>query len=152
MKVWRFHRETYGPLDTTGSFSYGGRWNPKGAPVLYTSPTFAGGMLELLAHSTVPRRPPRDHVGCLIEIPDTAGVTVLQPPFSAGWDHPDDYSVSVGMARPWLVARKDLCLEVPSVPASPIERNIVINAQHPMFHQLVPTQKVGPVYDSRIWG
>ncbi len=152
MKVWRFHREIYGPLDTTGSLAYGGRWNPKGTPVLYTSHTFAGGLLELLAHSTVPRRPPRNHVACLIDIPDTAGVTALQPPFPAGWDHPDDYSVSLELVRAWLEAGTELCLEVPSVPGSPVERNIVIDARHPMFQQLAPIEKIGPVYDPRIWG
>ena len=152
MKVWRFHREIYGPLDTTGSFTYGGRWNPKGTPVLYTSLTFAGGLLELLAHSTAPRRPPRDHVAWLIEIPDSAGITVLRPPYPTDWDHPDDYRVSLNLARPWLVAGTDLCLEVPSVPGSPIERNVIINASHPMFKQIVLTEKVGPIYDARVWG
>ena len=152
MRAWRFHRAIYDPLDTTGSFAYGGRWNPRGVPVLYLSLTFAGGMLELLAHSSVPRRPPRDHVACLIEIPDGAGVTVLEPPYPAGWDHPDDYQVSLKLAQRWLTASKDLCLDVPSVPGSPIERNLVINARHPRFGEVIPIEKVGPVYNHRIWG
>ena len=152
MRVWRFHRDFYGPLDTTGSLTYGGRWNPKGAPVLYTSVSFAGGLLELLARSTHPRRPPMNHVAWLIEIPVAGGVSVLDLPYPEGWDHPTDYTVGVGLARRWLTAGRDLCLEVPSVPGSPIERNIVINAQHPMFQQLAPIRKVQPIHDPRIWG
>jgi len=152
VRVWRFHRDIYGPLDTTGSLTYGGRWNPRGSPVLYTSVSFASGILELLAHSSHPRRLPRNHMACLIEIPDAGGVSVLHPPYPDGWDHPSDYTVSVRLARPWLTAGSDLCLEVPSLPGSPIERNIVINARHPLYPQLASVRKVQPNYDPRIWG
>lgn len=152
MRVWRFHRDIYGPLDTTESLSYGGRWNPRGTTVLYMSASFAGGMLELLAHSTHPRRPPKNHVASLIEIPDIGGMAVLEPPYPDEWDHPTDYSVGVGLARSWLTAGNDLCLEVPSVAGSPIERNIVINARHRFFQQLTPIRKIRPIYDPRIWG
>ena len=152
MRAWRFHRKIYHPLDTTGSYAYGGRWNPKGVPVLYTSITFAEGMLELLAHSSVPRHPPRDHLVWLIEIPDDAGVAVLEPPYPDGWDHSDDYSVGITLARPWLEAGKDLSLRVPSVPGAPVEHNVVINARHPGFSRLRLIETVGPVYDPRVWG
>jgi RES domain-containing protein len=152
LRGWRFHRAHYHPLDTTGSYSYGGRWNPKGVPVLYASLSFAGGLLELIAHSTAPRHPPRDHVASLIDIPDDGGVTVLRPPYPAGWDHPDDYRTAHSLAESWLRSGDDLCLEVPSVPGAPIERNLVINARHPHFGRLQVVETVGPVYDERIWG
>lgn len=152
MRAWRFHRSIYDPLDTTGSQTFGGRWNPKGVPVLYASLTYAGGMLELIAHASVPRHPPRDHVACLLDIPDDAGVLALEPPYRRGWDHPDDYQAARRLVEPWIGAGKDLCLEVPSVPGAPIERNLVINARHPRFDEVTPVEKIGPIYDSRVWG
>lgn len=152
MRAWRFHRGVYDPLDTTGSQTYGARWNPRGVPVLYTSLTYAGGLLELMAHASVPRRPPRDHVASLIEIPGDAGIVVLEPPYPPGWDHPDDYRVARRLAAPWLGSGAELCLQVPSVPGSPVERNLVISARHPRFGQLAVIETVGPVYDPRIWG
>lgn len=152
MRGWRFHRGAYEPLDTTGAQIYGARWNPRGVPVLYASTTFAGGLLELMAHSTVPRRPPREHVASLLEIPDERGISVLEPPYPRGWDHPDDYRAARRLAQPWLESGTDLCLVVPSVPGSPVERNLVINAKHPSFGEVVVVETVGPVYDERIWG
>lgn len=152
MKAWRFHRSIYHPLDTTGALTFGGRWNPKGVPVLYASMTYAGGLLELMAHSSVPRHPPRGHLACLLEIPESAGLLVLDPPYPRGWDHPDDYRVARKLADAWLTAGQDLCLEVPSVPGAPVERNLVINARHPGFVDVEAVEKLGPVYDGRIWG
>jgi RES domain-containing protein len=152
LRIWRFHRSVYDPLDTTGAYLVGGRWNPRGVSVLYGSETFAGGLLELLAHSTDPRRPPRDHVASLIEIPDDAGIAMLEPPYPRRWNHPDDYTVSVRLARPWLETGEDLALRVPSVPGAPVEHNIVVNARHPGFGRLRVIETVGPIYDQRVWG
>jgi RES domain-containing protein len=152
LRAWRFHRAIYDPLDTTGSHTYGGRWNPKGVPVVYASLSFAGGLLELIAHISVPRRPPRGHVASLIEVPEDAGVASLQPSLPVGWDHPDDFGVARGLTRPWLEDGTDLCLLVPSVPGAPVERNLVINARHPRFTDIVIVEKVGSVYDPRVWG
>jgi RES domain-containing protein len=121
-------------------------------PVLYASLTYAGGLLELLAHASTPRRPPRDHMASLIDVPDDGGVAVLGPPYPGAWDHPDDYRTARDLAAPWLLSGQDLCLEVPSVPGTPVERNLVINARHPAFGELQLVETVGPVFDPRIWG
>lgn len=152
MRVWRFHRSIYDPLDTTGSQAFGGRWNPRGVPVLYASLTYAGALLELIAHASAPRHPPRDHVASLLEIPDDAGLARIEPPYPRGWDHPDDYRVARRLAEQWLTGRNDLCLEVPSVPGAPVERNLVINPRHPRFGEVTPIERVGPIYDARLWG
>lgn len=152
MRAWRFHRRVYNPLDATGSQTYGGRWNPKGVPVVYVSPSFAGGLLELIAHASVPRRPPREHVASLIEVPEGAGVATLEPPYPPGWDHPSDYRIARGLADTWLRSSNDLCLEVPSVPGAPVERNLVLNARHDRFSEVRAIETVGPVFDPRVWG
>jgi RES domain-containing protein len=152
LRVWRFHRSVYQPLDTTGSHTYGGRWNARAVPVVYASLTFAGGLLELLAHTSAPRRPARDHVASLLDVPDEAGLATRDPSHPPGWDHPDDYRIARQLAEPWLISGEDLCLLVPSVPGSPIERNVVINARHSRFSEVIVVQQVGPLSDPRIWG
>lgn len=120
--------------------------------MLYASLTYAGGLLELMAHSAHPRNPPKNHMASMLDIPDDAGISVIEPPYPNGWDHPDDYRVARSLAEQWLSAGTNLCLEVPSVPGSPIERNLVINARHPRFEDIVVVETLGPVYDPRIWG
>ena len=151
MKVWRFHNRRYHPLDPTGAAHAGGRWNPRGVPVLYTSVTFAGGMLELVAHASQPRRPPRNHVATLIEVPDDAGVVTVNEPYPPGWDDLDDYSASQQVGVDWLEAGEALALDVPSIPGAPIERNMVLNARHPAFGDLEVVRVVDPLYDPRVW-
>ncbi len=152
MRAWRFHASKYDPLDTTGAQIHGGRWNPRGVPVLYLSLTYAGGLLELLAHASVPNRPPKGHVASLIEVPNEAGIRKLEPPYRKGWDHPDDLRVPRRMAKDWLDRGRELGLVVPSVPGAPVERNLVLNGLHPEFKNLVVVESIGPIYDERIWG
>lgn len=152
MRAWRFHRSVHDPLDATGSQTYGGRWNPKGVPVVYASLSFAGGLLELIAHMSLPRRPPRDHVASLLEVPEDAGVAALEPPYPPGWNHLTDYRIARELADAWLRSGDDLCLEVPSVPGAPIERNLVLNARHHRFGEVRVIEMVGPIYDPRLWG
>jgi RES domain-containing protein len=152
LRAWRFHLAAYSPLDTTGSHTYGGRWNAPGVPVIYTTPTYAGGLPEFLAHASEPRRPPREHVATLLEVPEDAGVAGLEPPFPPGWDHPSDHRVARVLTQPWLSDQTDLCLLVPSVPGSPVEQNLIINAQHPRFGDVEIREQIDPVFDPRIWG
>jgi hypothetical protein len=109
-------------------------------------------LLELIAHTSVPRRPPRDHVASLLEVPEDAGFATLKPPYRPGWDHPSDYRIARGLAAAWLRSGNDLCLEVPSVPGAPIERNLVLNARHHRFGEVRVLETVGPVFDPRVWG
>ena len=151
MRVWRFHNRRYQALDATGAAINGGRWNQRGHPVLYASASFAGGLLELLAHATHPRVPPVNHVAALLVVPDDAGTVVLDPPYPPGWDDLDDYGVSQELASAWAATGAALCLDVPSVAGAPIERNVVINARHPRFPEVMVETTVDPLYDLRVW-
>ena len=52
MTVFRFCSSKYaGDISGTGAKLYGGRWNPVGLPLLYTSEHISLGLLELLANS-----------------------------------------------------------------------------------------------------
>lgn len=109
-------------------------------------------MLELVAHASQPRRPPRNHIATLIEVPgDDAGVVTVNEPYPPGWDDLDDYSVSQQVGVDWLEAGVALALDVPSLPGTPIERNLVLNARHRAFGDLEVVRVVDPLYDPRVW-
>lgn len=108
-------------------------------------------MLELLAHASHPRVPPVNHVASLLVVPDDAGIEVLSPPYPVGWDDLGDHSVSQGLAWSWLDAGQALCLDVPSIPGVPIERNLVMNARHPRFHEVSVETTIDPLFDPRVW-
>ncbi len=119
--------------------------------MVYASPTFSGGLLELITHASAPHRPPLGHVASLLEVPEEAGVAILEPPYPPGWNHLSDYRVSRGLANSWLRSGKNLCLEVPSVPGAPIERNLVLNARHDGFGEVEVIDTVRPAFDPRLW-
>lgn len=52
MLVYRLYKSTYirDPLSAEGARRAGGRWNPKGIPILYTSATPELALLEIIAH------------------------------------------------------------------------------------------------------
>lgn len=149
--MWRFHNRRYDPLDPSGAALTGGRWNPRGVAVLYTTVTFSGGILELVAHVSHPRRPPRNHIATLIEVSSAGGVTRVEEPYPSGWNDPYDYSVTQQISVDWLESGEALSLDVPSVPGAPIERNLVLNARHQAFSDLSVVQVVDPLYDPRVW-
>ncbi len=70
MLVYRLCKSTYiaDPLSAEGARIAGGRWNPKGFPILYTSATPELALLEVIAHLN-PSFIPEFHL-LVLEIPD----------------------------------------------------------------------------------
>jgi RES domain-containing protein len=66
--VWRITRAAYQALDGEGARLHGGRWNPEGVPVVYTSTTLSLAALEYLVHVD-PEDVPGDLVAMRIRIP-----------------------------------------------------------------------------------
>jgi len=58
-----------------GAALYGGRWNPVGTEVIYTSESPSLAVLEILVHDDVP---PQDFALTPIQIPDSLGVLIVE--------------------------------------------------------------------------
>ena len=71
LSVWRIcnakHRET--AFDGQGAKTNGGRWNPTGTEVVYTSSSLALAALELLVHLGV-KASPKSYVAIPVDIPE----------------------------------------------------------------------------------
>ena len=72
MFLYRIAKESYiRDLSGSGPRLYGGRWNPKGVSVIYTSENRALAVLELFVHMSRTIIPPNLSLAT-IEVPDTA--------------------------------------------------------------------------------
>ena len=137
----------YPIFDATGSTIAPGRWN-RFSPVIYASEHYSTALLEKLAHGSG-RLPPNQHYVEII-IPSGSSYEGFSEPELPGWDSmPPGVSQTYGES--WLGRKRSLVLIVPSVVAR-LDRNILINPQHPEF----ATMEVGlhrPVFwDRRLFG
>ncbi len=132
MIVYRITSKPYArDLSGTGAMLYGGRWNPKGVRMLYTSQTLSLAVLEMIANLS------GDKLGtglvCTkLEFPDT--VKVHEPKL------PDDWRAFLHGASSVLIGLKFIenggfCMKVPSA-LVPTEFNYLLNPIHEDFDQV----------------
>lgn len=148
--AWRIADGRFDPFSAVGASLVGGRWNSPGVGVIDASRSYAGAMLECLAHAGI-GRVPRSHVA--VEIRIAAGVTVEQldvaslPP---AWD-----GAALRAARAfgdaWVREQRSAVLIVPSVVARK-EFNVLINPRHPDFRGIVAAAPEPVIWDARMFG
>jgi RES domain-containing protein len=118
-----------GNLSGGGARRHGGRWNPAGVPVLYTSNSTALCLLEILVNVKTAYLPNLNRV--LIEIPEKL-VCPEDPVFLAGIDQAREYGLR------WLAEEQWLGLKVASsvLSGSPDGFNVILNPAHPDFREI----------------
>ena len=137
MKVFRIARKAFiEDLTGEGARLYGGRWNRKGSPVVYTSGSRSLAVLEYLVHTSLTLLPD-DLCMAEIEVPDTAGLleTIALPDLPEGWRRTPSPYVLADLGEQWRKQRSTLLLRVPSA-VIPEEWNYVINPQHPAIAEV----------------
>lgn len=145
MQVYRISKTTYADdLSGYGASLYGGRWNPKGFPVLYTAGSISLAILEYLAHNM--------HVFqsyslslCTIEIPDSSSIKVLSPSVLPNdWTRTlEPFTETQKIGAQFLFHKKYHLIKVPSVLA-PHEYNYLINPAHPLHKGLKIVDLITP--------
>jgi RES domain-containing protein len=149
-QAWRIADGRFDPFSPVGASLVGGRWNSPGLGVIYASRSFAGAMLECLAHAGI-GRVPRTHVA--VEIAIAAAVSVEQHDersLPRGWDH-SDLRVARAFGDAWIRERRAAVLVVPSVVARR-EGNVLLNPQHPDFNKIVSSRPEPVIWDARLFG
>lgn len=136
MKAYRIGSGAYPVFDGTGAALKGGRWNAPNQRVVYAGGSFAIALLERLCYTALGRVPTSDRF-VEIEIPDDM-VEGFEEHGHPGWDAPGS-EVAAGFGAAWWREQRSAVLSVPSV-VTRIDRNLVINEQHPDLHRIA----VGP--------
>ena len=154
----RLYRLTLGRFasDMTGEGArlYGGRWSPPGIPVIHTAESVALAALEFLVHQKSLSALPRDIRLVTFDLDDSASITTLPltdlPP---NWDHYLPPASLQEIGRAWASAVESVALRIPSAVISHgVERNVLVNPQHPDFH-LFQLVEITPFrFDERIGG
>jgi RES domain-containing protein len=115
-------------LTGEGARLYGGRWNPKGIPLIYTAESVALAALEVLVRLNTPKQYSR----VTYELPDTATTEVLTlaelPPT---WTLPFPNIWLLEFGRTWAMEQRSLVLKVPSAVVQGEGWNYLLNSLHP---------------------
>lgn len=156
LTIYRTVKEKYAPdpLATEGARLFGGRWNPKGYPILYATSSPALALVESLVHQ--PRvkyeKLPKLFLFTL-EIPDQAiqpSVTTYQPEDLPDFWNEESYERTQWILRDWLTNPGTLAVAVPSV-VVPMSYNYLLHPAHPGFSGMrVVKQEPFPI-ERRLW-
>lgn len=140
MIVFRMHRPSTAPLDTTGSFLFDGRWHLRGTRVIYTAEHASLAVLEALIHASgeLPKRSITR-----IRIPDDVSIE------AAPWM---EIPKSQQFGDRWAAEARSAVLRVKSIVVNRMESNFVLNPRHPDFAHIQPDDPEEFVFDPRLFG
>ena len=131
MIVFRLSKSKFADdLSGKGAERTGGRWNSKGAAMVYTSESRALCTTEIAVHTPLGNLP-LDYQLISIEIPDQVTITVLHPEeLPADWKSLPHAHSSQVIGDSFISEKMYAVLKVPSVVVQD-EFNFLINPAHP---------------------
>jgi RES domain-containing protein len=146
--VYRIADRRHPLFDPTGAFLHGGRWNSKGRRVIYAAATYAGALLETLAHANIGRIPQTfAYIG--ITLPQGIVIDEVRPEEIPGWNT-NDFLASRKRGDRWHEEKTAAVLIVPSAVTGGIESNVLINADHPDFVKISASEPRQVIWDPRL--
>lgn len=135
LTVWRLVTARFvdAAFSGEGARLYGGRWNPKGIPVIYTSATQSLTMLEMLVQDEPLRA---RYVMIPATLPKGLKVERISPEqLSADWRSLAARQQLQALGTDWAKRRSSAVLAVPSA-VIPSEANYLLNPLHPSFPKI----------------
>lgn len=138
ISAWRLVRPERGTraeaFSGEGARLYGGRWNSEGVAVVYLSATLSLAALETLVHADR-RRFERDWIAFEVTIPGSAMLELRDEDLPGDWRAAPVSEGARGVGDAWIEAAASVALWVPSA-IVPVERNVLLNPQHPDFREV----------------
>jgi RES domain-containing protein len=150
--AWRITTARWGHrmFDGEGARLYGGRWNPRGIPVVYASETLSLAALEYFVHLE-PELAPPGLLCAAAEIPSGLRSQTLAPAeLPAGWREYPAGEPLQELGAAWVREGRSAVLYVPSA-VIPHERNVLLNPAHPDFRRLRLRPPEPFSFDPRMW-
>lgn len=129
----------------------GGRWNEKGAPVVYAAESRALACLETVVHLAAGGLPFNRYLVEVV-IPDALWAAAQrETPASlpVGWDAQPASRASIAFGTEWLRSRASAALLIPSV-IVPEEFCVLINPAHPSAAGISASKVRRWLYDPRL--
>lgn len=122
-------------FDGEGARLFGGRWNSKGNPCVYTAGSESLALLEMLVHLNS-----GDILNqyCMIKISLPEDDVMYLPSLPDGWQAEPAPPETARIGDEWIKSRQSLALRVPSV-VVPRESNYLINPAHENIDKLLET-------------
>jgi RES domain-containing protein len=134
-------------FDGSGAMLHGARWNSPGRRVIYAAETYAGALLEILVHAS--GSVPRTQGYIEIEIPAGLSIEEITQDDVPHWDSPS-FETARALGDRWYDERSTPVLIVPSI-VTLVERNVLINQEHPDFLRIQVSQPKPVLWDTRLW-
>ena len=129
-----------------GARLWGGRWNPPGIGVVYTSGTLSLASLEFLAHFETGSDLP-DLVSYRLVFDEKLVTRISKPPVD--WRHTPSPSSTQLLGKTWCDNARSAVLRVPSA-IIPSEDNFILNPAHPDFKAITIESPVPFSIDPRL--
>ena len=151
LTVWRVTTARFArsALSGEGARLYGGRWNLKGVPVVYTAATQSLALLEMLVQDDPLRA---RYVMIEVRVPKAVTIERIKleelPP---GWREVAAREKLQAIGTEWAKRCSSAVLAVPSV-VVPTERNYLLNPLHPDMRRLRIGKPGSVRTDPRLFG
>lgn len=129
IRVFRLYKSGRLPEDPMGAYLSGGRWNPPGHRMLYTSTHLSLACLEILAHVTINTVPRQLSCAWTYLPPVTDSLDPQKQLLRRGTE------ITAEIGKQWLVQANELAIRVPSI-IIPEEDNILLNPNAPGYDSL----------------
>ena len=126
---------------------HGARWNSPGRRIIYAAETYAGALLEILVHAS--GSVPRSQGYIEIQIPASLVIETVTPSDVPQWNLPS-FEAAQGFGDQWYDDRRTPVLIVPSA-VTLVERNVLINQEHPGFARIRASRPSPVRWDARLW-
>jgi len=150
MLVYRITKAAYASdLSGEGARRFGGRWNRKGVPMIYTAESPSLALLEVLVHlplSTLPK----NYQLVTITIQDEIYIETIEAhSLPADWKRVPAPDSLAEIGSDWAIGLSSVALRVPSAVITG-QKNILLNPRHAEFEYVTIVQTETFEFDSRL--